>query len=123
MSEHRTSDHGDRGIRIGGNATVSGQVASGDNVTQNQQVDAGPSREVAEALARVERLLDAHAGEVAEHPRARRDFVDVREEAESGDPDTERMAGGLERLGRRVAGVAVLAEAVHGLAAALGAGG
>ncbi|MFA1550866.1 DUF5955 family protein [Actinomadura chokoriensis] len=117
------SERGDRGIRIGGNANVSGQVASGDNVTQNQQINAGPSSEVREALARVERLLDAHAGDVAEPARARRDLVDVREEAESGDPDAERMAGALERLGRRVAGVAALAEAVHGLAGALGVGG
>jgi hypothetical protein len=117
------SGHGDRGIRIGGNANVSGQVASGDHVTQNQQINAGASREVEEALARVERLLEAHAGDVDEPGRARRDLADVREEADSADPDTERMEGALTRLGRRVTGVAVLAEAVHALGTALGVGG
>ncbi|NKZ02489.1 hypothetical protein [Actinomadura latina] len=116
------SGHGDRGIRIGGNANVSGQVASGDQVTQNQQINTGPAREIEEALARVERLLETRAGDLDEPARARRDLADVREEAGSDDPDTERMEGALERLGRRVAGVAVLAEAVRGLAGALGVG-
>ena len=117
------SEHGDRGIRIGGNANVSGQIASGDNVTQNQQINAGPPDGVAEALARVEQLLDAHAGDLPEPGRARRDLADVREEAGSDDPDDERMEGALTRLGRRVAGVAALAEAVRALGAALGVGG
>ncbi|TDB76596.1 hypothetical protein E1264_38320 [Actinomadura sp. KC216] len=118
------SEHGDRGISIGGNANVSGQVASGDNVTQNQQINAaGPAREVAEALARVERLLADHAAAVPDLGRARRDLADVQEEAESEDPDPERMGGALERLGRRVGGVAVLAEAVRQLGAAVGVGG
>ncbi|MER7547173.1 DUF5955 family protein [Actinomadura sp.] len=116
------SGHGDRGIRIGGNANVSGQIATGDNVTQNQQIDAGPPSDVADALARLERLLEAHAGDLDEPARARRDLADVREEAGSDDPDTERMEGALARLGRRVAGVAVLAEAVRALGAALGVG-
>lgn len=116
------SEHGDRGISIGGNANVSGQIATGANVTQNQQVNAGPSGEVAEALARVERLLEQHAAEVGEPDRARRDLADVREEAESGDADPERTAGALDRLGRRVGGVAALAEAVRQLAAVVGVG-
>ncbi|TDD74566.1 hypothetical protein E1293_29375 [Actinomadura darangshiensis] len=114
------TEHGDRGITIGGGASVSGQVATGDHVTQNQQVNAGPA---AEALARVERLLERHAADLAEPGRARRDLADLREEAESADADPERMRGALERLGRRVGGVAVLAEAVRSLAGALGAGG
>lgn len=117
------SEHGDRGIRIGGNANVSGQIASGDNVTQNQQINAGPSREVAAALARVERLLDAHAGDIAEPVRAHRDFADISEEAGADEPDLDRMEGAFARLGRRVAGVAVLTEAVGALGAALGVGG
>lgn len=114
---------GDRGIIIGGNANVSGQVASGDHVTQNQQINAAPSGDVADALARVEQLLEAHAGDVDEPGRARRDLADIREEADSDDPDPERMEGALGRLGRRVAGVAVLAEAVRALGTALGIGG
>jgi hypothetical protein len=115
---------GDRGIIIGGNANVSGQVASGDHVTQNQRIDAAaPGQDIADALARVERLLEAHGADVEEPGRARRDLADVREEADSADPDTERMEGALTRLGRRVTGVVVLAEAVHALGTALGVGG
>lgn len=118
------SEHGDRGIRIGGNANVSGQVASGDNVAQYQQAaPAGRAADVAAALDRLDRLLAAHEAELTEPGRARRDLADVREEAGSGDPDPERMEGALARLGRRVAGVAVLAEAVGALGAALGMGG
>ncbi|MFA1537700.1 DUF5955 family protein [Actinomadura monticuli] len=117
------SEQGDRRITIGGNANVSGQIASGDNVTQNQQIIASePDREVRDALARVERLLEAHAGDLDEPGRARRDLADIGEEAESDDPDPERMGGALGRLGRRVAGVAVLAEAVAALGTALGVG-
>lgn len=116
------AEHGDRGISIGGGANVSGQIATGDHVTQNQRVNAGPSPDVAAALDRVERLLDEHSADVPEHGRARRDLADVREEAESGDADPDRAAGALERLGRRVGGVAALAEAVRQLAAAMGVG-
>ena len=116
------SEHGDRTLNISGN--VYGQVASGDHVTQNQQINAaGPGQDVVDALARVERLLEAHAGDLAEPGRARRDLADVREEAASDDPDPERVEGALGRLGRRVAGVAVLAEAVHALGTAIGIGG
>ncbi|TDE21461.1 hypothetical protein [Actinomadura sp. 6K520] len=114
--------HGERGVSIGGNANVSGQIATGDNVTQNQQINAGPSPDVAEALATVARLLEAHAAELDEPGRARRDLADIREEAESDDADTERMEGALARLGRRVAGVAVLTEAVQRLAVTAGIG-
>ncbi|TDB90596.1 DUF5955 family protein [Actinomadura sp. 7K534] len=114
--------HGERGVSIGGNANVSGQIATGDNVTQNQQINAGPAPDVAEALANVERLLEAHAAELDEPGRARRDLADIREEAESGDADPERMEGALARLGRRVAGVAVLTEAVQQLAVTAGIG-
>lgn len=114
--------HGERGVSIGGNANVSGQIATGDNVTQNQQVNAGPAPDVAEALANVERLLAAHAAELDEPGRAGRDLADIREEAESDDPDAERMEGALARLGRRVAGVAVLTEAVQRLAVTAGIG-
>ncbi|TDD27093.1 hypothetical protein E1287_35275 [Actinomadura sp. KC06] len=100
------------------------RVAAGDNVTQNQQINAaGTSREVAEAFARVERLLGDHGADVPELGRARRDLADVQEEAESEDPDPERMEGALERLGRRVGGVAVLADAVRQLGAVIGVGG
>ncbi|GAA0568152.1 DUF5955 family protein [Actinomadura livida] len=114
--------HGERGVSIGGSANVSGQIATGDNVTQNQQINAGPAPDVAEALANVERLLEAHAAELDEPGRARRDLADIREEAESGDADPERMEGALVRLGRRVAGVAVLTEAVQQLAVTAGIG-
>ncbi|NEA24660.1 DUF5955 family protein [Actinomadura bangladeshensis] len=115
---------GDRGIIIGGNANVSGQVASGDHVTQNQRIDAAaPGQDIADALARVERLLEAHGADVEEPGRAHRDLADIREEADSGDPDPERVEGALGRLGRRVAGVAVLAEAIHALGTAIGVGG
>jgi len=115
-----TRQSGDRGVHISGNANVSGQIATGDNVTQNQQVNAAPSADAAAALERVAQLLERHAGELDEPQRARRDLADVREEVEEGDPDPERMEGALQRLGRRVSGVAVLAEAVHQLGAALG---
>ncbi|TDC61431.1 hypothetical protein E1200_28885 [Actinomadura sp. GC306] len=114
---------GERGVTIGGNANVSGQIATGDNVTQNQQINAGPAADLAEALANVERLLEAHTAELAEPGRARRDLADIREEAEAGDDaDPERMEGALARLGRRVAGVAVLTEAVRQLAVTAGIG-
>ncbi|MDL4814858.1 DUF5955 family protein [Actinomadura opuntiae] len=117
------AQHGDRGISIGGHANVSGQVASGDHVTQNQQIVGAAGTDVAEALARVERLLEQHAGDLPEAGRARRDLADVREEAQEDDPDPERMNGALARLARRVSGVAALAEAVHALTTALGATG
>jgi hypothetical protein len=113
---------GDRGISIGGSAQVSGQIATGDNVTQNQQVNAAPPAAVTEALALVERLLDAHAAELPDPDRARRDLADIREETESADPDPERTGSALERLGRRVGGVAALAEGVRQLTTALGMG-
>jgi acyl transferase domain-containing protein len=121
MSQHS----GDRGVSIGGNARVSGQIATGDSVTQNQQINAAPggaadAATVAAALERLARLLEQHAQELDEPQRARRDLADVREEIEEDDPDSERMEGALQRLGRRVGGVAVLAEAVHQLGAALG---
>ncbi|KAB2370845.1 DUF5955 family protein [Actinomadura montaniterrae] len=117
------AQHGDRGISIGGHANVSGQVASGDHVTQNQRIAGASGPDAADALARVERLLEQHAAELPEAARARRDLADVREEAQEDDPDPERMGGALARLGRRVAGVAALAEAVRALAAAVGMGG
>ncbi|WP_067475521.1 hypothetical protein [Actinomadura hibisca] len=115
-----TQHGGERGITIGGNANVSGQVASGDNVTQTQhQGGAAGSAALAE-LTRVERLLDEHADQIPEVGRARRDLADVREELEGDDADTERVEGALGRLGRRVAGVTVLVEAVKNLAGQLG---
>ncbi|TDC75177.1 DUF5955 family protein [Actinomadura sp. 7K507] len=116
------TEQGGRGISIGGNASVSGQIATGDNVTQNQQINAAPSPELGEALAAVERLLEAHTADLDEPGRARRDLADIREEVESGDADTERVEGALARLGRRVAGVSVLAEAVQRLAVTAGIG-
>ncbi|XRQ10883.1 hypothetical protein ACN3XK_08295 [Actinomadura welshii] len=116
------TEQGGRGVSIGGNANVSGQIATGDNVTQNQQINAAPPAAVAEALAHVERLLEAHAAGLDEPGRARRDLADVREEVESGDADPERVEGALARLGRRVAGVSVLAEAVQRLAVTAGIG-
>ncbi|MFI6514762.1 DUF5955 family protein [Spirillospora sp. NPDC050679] len=116
MTEHS----GDRGISIGGNASVSGQVATGDNVTQTQHQGGAAESGALTGLARVERLLDEHADRVPEAGRARRDLADIREELEGDDPDPERMEGALGRLARRVAGVAVLAEAVQNLAGRLG---
>ncbi|MGI5166815.1 DUF5955 family protein [Spirillospora sp. CA-253888] len=115
-----TQHGGERGIHIGGN--VSGQVASGDHVTQIQQRGGAAEPGPLAALARVERLLDEHAGGVPEAGRARRDLADVREELEGGDPDPERVEGALGRLARRVAAVAVLTEAVRDLTGRLGLG-
>ncbi|WP_395110646.1 DUF5955 family protein [Actinomadura sp. SCN-SB] len=116
MTEHS----GDRGIVIGGHAHVSGQVAAGAEVTQNQQINTTAPTEAAAALDRVRRLLDEHAAQVPEANRARRDLDDIRRELEEEDTDEERVTGALERLGRRVAGVAVLAEAVRQLGTAVG---
>ncbi|MFC5745973.1 hypothetical protein [Actinomadura rugatobispora] len=116
-----TTEHGgDRGIVIGGSARVSGQIASGDSVTQNQQVNTTVGTEAAVALDRVEQLLDQYGERLPEGARARRDLEDVRRELAETDPDEERIAGAMERLGRRVAGVAVLAEAVGAALGALG---
>ncbi|MBW8485313.1 DUF5955 family protein [Actinomadura parmotrematis] len=106
----------ERGVSIGGNANVSGQIATGDHVTMNQRTGAAGE----DAFAKVERLLAEHAGAVAEAGKAARDVADLRAEAAEDDPDTDRMASGLERLGARVSGVAALAAAVGELAAALG---
>ncbi|RFU40123.1 hypothetical protein DZF91_18750 [Actinomadura logoneensis] len=115
----RRGDH--RGVRIGGNARVSGQISTGDHSVQIQGGPAaGPPDGTAAALARVAELIDAHEADLPEAARARRDLADVREEAETGDPDTDRMSGALDRLARRVGGVAALAEAVHALATRLG---
>ncbi|MEV4258146.1 DUF5955 family protein, partial [Spirillospora sp. NPDC049652] len=78
---------------------------------------AGPPDGTAAALDRVADLIDEHEADLPEAARARRDLADVREEAEADDPDGDRLSGALDRLARRVGGVAALAEAVHTLAA------
>jgi hypothetical protein len=115
-----TERSGERGISIGGNANVSGQIATGDNVVQMQQTGAADGSPAAAALLHLERLLDQYAAEVDELEKARRDLADIRSELEEADTDDERVSGALERLGRRVAGVAALTEAVQGLTATLG---
>ncbi|MFC4913271.1 DUF5955 family protein [Actinomadura gamaensis] len=113
-----------RGVNISGNARVSGQISTGDNTVQTQGGPAaGPDDATTAALDRVEDLLDDHEADLPEAARARRDLADLREEAESDDPDEDRVSGALARLARRVGGVAALAEAVHALAGQLGAGG
>ncbi|MFC5183996.1 DUF5955 family protein [Actinomadura harenae] len=115
--------HGDdRGVHIGGNARVSGQISTGDNSVQIQGARGDADEGTAEALARVAELIAAHEADLPEAARARRDLADVREEAEADDPDDDRMSGALARLARRVAGVTALAEAVHALATRLGLG-
>lgn len=112
----------DRRIQIGGSASVSGsQIASGDNVTQTQHLGGEPSP-LDQAIARVAELLDRHAAELPEAGRARRDLGDIQDEAAEEDPDRDRMADALGRLGGRVGGIAVLAQAVRELAAQLGLG-
>ncbi|WP_026414785.1 DUF5955 family protein [Actinomadura oligospora] len=112
----------DRGVRIGGNARVSGQISTGDDSVQIQGARSGEDDGTAGALDRVADLIDAHEADLPEAARARRDLADIREEAEADDPDGDRMSGALERLARRVGGVAALAEAVHVLAGQLGVG-
>ncbi|WP_131735947.1 DUF5955 family protein [Actinomadura roseirufa] len=116
--------HDGRGISVTGNATVSGQLATGDHVTQNQQVNGLAAGEAAEAFALVARLLDRHDRELAEpdRARARRDLADIREEMAAADTDDDRMRGALDRLARRVGAVAALGEAVRQLAAVTGFG-
>ncbi|MEV5570996.1 DUF5955 family protein [Spirillospora sp. NPDC052269] len=115
--------HGDdRGVRIGGNARVSGQISTGDNSVQIQNATGGADEGTASAIGRVADLIDAHEADLPEAARARRDLADIREESETDDPDGDRVSGALERLTRRVGGVAALAEAVHALAGRLGLG-
>ncbi|WP_433332736.1 DUF5955 family protein [Spirillospora sp. CA-294931] len=116
---------GDRGVNIGGSASVSGQISTGDDSVQIQGRAEAPSArptEVEQALARVAALLDEHAADLTEPERARRDLADVQEEAAQDDPDPERMEGALGRLARRVAPVVVLTEAVQQLTGLLGLG-
>ncbi|MFI0350631.1 hypothetical protein [Actinomadura sp. 9N407] len=116
-----TQHGGERSVNIGGNASVSGQISTGDDTVQIQRTEA-PVSAAAESLDRVERLLERHAAEIAEVDKARRDLADIRREIEESDPDSERIGGALDRLGRRVAGVAVLTEAVGQLTTTLGLG-
>jgi hypothetical protein len=108
-----TSD--DHSVHIGGDANVSGQVASGEHVTQTQHIANVDPRLMA-AFDRVEALLDEHAADLAEPDKARRDFADLRAEAGESAPDRDRIADSLKRLTRRVATVGVLTEAVQILA-------
>jgi hypothetical protein len=108
-----TSD--DHSVHIGGNATVSGQVASGDKVTQTQHVTyADP--QLNDALDRLEQLLDRHAADLAEPDKARRDLADVRAEVAEPEPDKDRISDSVKRLTARVASVGALAEAVRQIA-------
>jgi hypothetical protein len=109
---------GDHSVHIGGNATVSGQVASGEHVTQTQHVATADPRIVA-AFDRVEALLDKYAADLAEPDKARRDLADARAEAGEPAPDRDRISDSLKRLARRVATVGVLTEAVQILAEVL----
>ncbi|NKZ08015.1 hypothetical protein [Actinomadura latina] len=102
---------------IGGDAQISGQVAMGRIVRQEQHtVAASPERDL---LDRVAALIDEHAAELPEASRAVRDLADVRQEVDAEDADPERRDNALRRLADRVAPVAAIAEAVRQLADAL----
>jgi Family of unknown function (DUF5955) len=107
----------DHRVQIGGNARISGsQIASGQNVSQTQNLGGAPeSPPVQQAIARVAELLDRHSGELPDAHRARRDLDDIRQETAEADPDRDRVTDALNRLGARVAGIAVIAEAVREL--------
>ncbi|WP_119726973.1 DUF5955 family protein [Thermomonospora amylolytica] len=111
----------DHRVQIGGNANISGsQIASGRNVHQTQHVEQGGDvSAVEQAIARIAELLERHRAEIDEPHRARRDLEDIQEEVAEAEPDRERVAHALQRLGTRVAGIAVLAQAVADLAALL----
>ncbi|GAA1578395.1 hypothetical protein GCM10009678_71410 [Actinomadura kijaniata] len=115
------SQNDDYRINITGN--VSGQVGSGRNVHQTQNVGAARADEVTAALDRLEDLLRRHADRLAEADRATRDVEALRRELQEPDPDPEALRDTTGRLARRVAGVTVLVEAVNGLTALLGLGG
>lgn len=102
------------GVHIGGNANVSGPVASGQHFTQTQHI-AAPAfpPHLAETFDRLERLLDEHAAELAEPDKALRDLADVKAEAGEPAPDRDRISDSLNRLAHRVAAVAGLAGIVQ----------
>ena len=104
----------DHSVHIGGNANVSGPVASGERVTQTQYI-AAPDPRLAETFDRLERLLEEHAAELAEPDKARRDLADVRAEAAEPAPDRDRdrISDSLNRLAHRVAAVGGLAGIVQ----------
>jgi hypothetical protein len=101
----------DHSVYIGGRANVSGQVASGEHVTQTQHIAAADPQLTA-AFDRLERLLDEHAAELAEPDKARRDLADIRAEAAEPAPDRDRISDSLNRLAHRVAAVGGLAGIV-----------
>jgi hypothetical protein len=104
-------------MHIGGGAQISGQVAMGRHVRQEQHpAPASPERDL---LDRIAALIDEHAAELPEASRAVRDLVDVRQEVEAEDADSERRDNALQRLADRVAPVAVIAEAVRQLTESL----
>ncbi|MDX6738465.1 DUF5955 family protein [Actinocorallia sp. A-T 12471] len=102
----------DHSVHISGSSLSGGQINTGDHVTMNQAAQ-GASAELAGAFDRVVELLERYAAEVPEAARARRDLGEVREEAESADPDVPRRDGALARLTHRVAAVSPLLAAVE----------
>lgn len=108
---------------FGEGAEISGQVAMGRTVRQEQHsVPAHPRSDLAglsDLLDRVAALIGRHAAELPDADRAARDLRDVREEVESENGDPERRDNALQRLADRVTPVAAVAEAVRQLVDAL----
>ncbi|GII89191.1 hypothetical protein Ssi03_71810 [Sphaerisporangium siamense] len=68
--------------------------------------------DAAELLDLLERLIDAHAGEIRDPDKASRDLADVRGELEEASPDRDRVLDALRRLAARAAEVTVIVEVV-----------
>ena len=97
-----------------------GPINTGSGSQDNRGMTIGGSTESADALARLERLLDEHAPGLAEGEEAREDLADVREQAGKEKPDKRRLTDTLKRLSERVAAVGALAAAVKEVAGKLG---
>ncbi|GAA4634494.1 hypothetical protein GCM10023196_076230 [Actinoallomurus vinaceus] len=95
-------------------------TGSGSQDNRGMTIGAAESAASADALARLERLLDEHAPRLEEGEEAREDLADVRTQADKEKPDKRRLTDTLKRLSERVAAVGALAAAVKEVADKLG---
>lgn len=96
-----------------------GPINSGSGTQDNRGMIIGTG-ESADALARLERMLDEHAPRLEEGEEAKGDLADVQAQLAADKPDGRRMADALKRLAERVAGAGALVVAVKDVAEKLG---
>ena len=105
------------GFNIGGDNY--GPINTGPGTQDNRGMTVGTGA-TADALARLERLLDEHAPRLDEGDEAKSDLADVRAQTAADRPDRRRLADTLKRLAERVSSIGALVVAVKDVASKLG---